>query len=420
MKLRGQAEKIPTSTYVQSPDAVTVVAGPSCPGPGKTRLTIGEDEPLVSFYAKVHHGKEIACNIDTEREGTNRILLDAGSGKLEIGFQRTIRVPDDGETNNLPPGLGQFPIFNVAEFSETLPLDTVEKGGVFIAMYRMHAPPPPHTPVSGREYKLNCLRKEREAMWIQFYTDELFAIKVYLGGVNGISGEPMVPNMATYLEQKNNVSRKQDYIVVPSQPWLDGIATGPGLVKQFVAMPYGSGYSVEHQVTGMETVGGLQFEIIPAYDRNVFFSRQRLFDSMVASLAIDIFVTPRDLGLQPGETIYMVPKTRMDKRPVTLRDLMLEESYNPATGLVIDLHQLFIGKLEVSSPENGKSANFRVSTAHPGKTSTRLRIGTKPKYRATHPSPSKTSSTRWRSRQGSPPKTDACGSAGSKSAAGRT
>lgn len=34
-------------------------------------------------------------------------------------------------------------------------------------------------------------------------------------------------------------------MVSPEQPWLDGIADGDGTVRQFVAMPLGSGYSVE-------------------------------------------------------------------------------------------------------------------------------------------------------------------------------
>lgn len=36
------------------------------------------------------------------------------------------------------------------------------------------------------------------------------------------------------------------------------------MVRQFVAMPAGTGYNVEHQVTGKENVGGLQLEIIPS------------------------------------------------------------------------------------------------------------------------------------------------------------
>ncbi|KAI5855159.1 hypothetical protein BZA05DRAFT_442822 [Tricharina praecox] len=58
---------------------------------------------------------------------------------------------------------------------------------------------------------------------------------------------------------------RQDYVVVPPQPWLNGIATSPGVVKQFVAVPYKLGYSVEHQVTGSETVRGIEFEIIPSF-----------------------------------------------------------------------------------------------------------------------------------------------------------
>lgn len=198
-------------------------------------------------------------------------------------------------------------------------------------------------------------------MWIQFSTYSPFVLKVYVGGINGVSGDPMVPNMATYLKQQNNVPRKQDYLVLPSQRWLDGIATAPGLVKQFVAMPYGSGYSVEHQVTGMETVGGLQFEVIPVYDKDMFFSRQRLFDSMESSL--DIFATPKDLGLIPGETVYMTTQEWEEKRPVVLWDLFWEKSYNPAHGLAVDLHQIFDGRLEIAAPEKGKSISFQVSIA---------------------------------------------------------
>lgn len=58
----------------------------------------------------------------------------------------------------------------------------------------------------------------------------------------------MIPNMSTLLKRQNGIGKKQDYVVVPKQPWLDGIATSPGIVKQFVAVPYGSGYSIERQV----------------------------------------------------------------------------------------------------------------------------------------------------------------------------
>lgn len=39
------------------------------------------------------------------------------------------------------------------------------------------------------------------------------------------------------------------------------MAVEPGKVRQFVAMCMGTGYSVEAQILGEETTGGLQFEI---------------------------------------------------------------------------------------------------------------------------------------------------------------
>jgi hypothetical protein len=39
-------------------------------------------------------------------------------------------------------------------------------------------------------------------------------------------------------------------MVSPEQPWLDGFAIEKGVIRQFVAMPLGDGYSVEEQVTG--------------------------------------------------------------------------------------------------------------------------------------------------------------------------
>jgi hypothetical protein len=110
-------------------------------------------------------------------------------------------------------------------------------------------------------------------MWISFQEDNVwkhtsrtvpFAIRIYAGGVNVVSGEPMRPNMSTFLKSRNGVARKQDYIVHPEQDWIDGAAISPGVVRQFVAVPYGSGHSIEKQVTGFESVGGFQIEVIPA------------------------------------------------------------------------------------------------------------------------------------------------------------
>jgi len=79
---------------------------------------------------------------------------------------------------------------------------------------------------------------------------------------------------------------ENDYIVIPDQPWLDGINNGDGTVKQFVAMPLGSGYTVEGQVTGKEEFGGIQMIVFDSFKEEIKYEKQDknnfLFDKKVS------------------------------------------------------------------------------------------------------------------------------------------
>ncbi len=104
-------------------------------------------------------------------------------------------------------------------------------------------------------------------MWISLKSKVPFAVQIFVGGVNAVSGDPTGDNKAIMMRRLSLVEKKksvQDYVVTPDQLWLDGIATGNERVRQFVAMPLGSGYSVEAQVTGQDLHGGLQFHITPS------------------------------------------------------------------------------------------------------------------------------------------------------------
>jgi len=111
---------------------------------------------------------------------------------------------------------------------------------------------------------------EREALWIRFKSTRPFAVKVMLGGINAISGEPVVETFATALRRARLLHEEksiQDYAVIDpanhSQLWLDGIAKQNGKVMQFVAVPSGSGYSVEAQIMNAESTGGIQITVTP-------------------------------------------------------------------------------------------------------------------------------------------------------------
>ncbi|XDG05127.1 hypothetical protein ABKA04_004742 [Annulohypoxylon sp. FPYF3050] len=125
-----------------------------------------------------------------------------------------------------------------------------DKGGVFLPMY------------------------QKEAMWINFEGVSPFMIKIYAGGVNVVSGEHNREDAQTKARRSERIREGksiQDYVVTPRQLWLDGIAVSPGVVRQFIAMPMGEGYSVEAQLTGEEVVGGLQFEITPAIPSKISY-----------------------------------------------------------------------------------------------------------------------------------------------------
>ena len=51
--------------------------------------------------------------------------------------------------------------------------------------------------------------------------------------------------------------------MLPEQPWLDGFCVGKGVIRQFVAVPLGDGYSVEEQITGAAEHGGVQIVVYP-------------------------------------------------------------------------------------------------------------------------------------------------------------
>ncbi|EPS44407.1 hypothetical protein H072_1583 [Dactylellina haptotyla CBS 200.50] len=174
----------------------------------------------------------------------SRILVN---DNLTISFHRTIRVPDNDQDHSLPPSLGHMRLTNVSQVSSRLPEGMAAKGGLLLPMH------------------------QNEAMWISFHSrlGRAYAVKISTGGVNAITGEPDIETAESKQRRRGRLARGesvQDYVVLPQQPWLDGIATEPGKVRQFVATSLRKGLTVEAQITGAEHTGGLQFEITPAFD----------------------------------------------------------------------------------------------------------------------------------------------------------
>jgi hypothetical protein len=194
---------------------------------------------------------------------------------FSLNFQRTLRIPDDGKTYPLPPGFGTFPVCKVEDYRERVPEAWAEHGGVFIPMY------------------------QREALWISFRPRywKPNAVKIAIGKVNAVSGKPW--DQTLHVEEN-------DYLVCPPQPWLDGINAGQGYIRQFVAMPLGMGYTVEAQLTGEESFGGIQIIVyepkpgrFPDEPPDVAY---RVSDNVLYSVAPSIPMpkTGAEMGLAAG------------------------------------------------------------------------------------------------------------------------
>jgi hypothetical protein len=165
-------------------------------------------------------------------------LTEHTNAELRVSFQRTLRIPDDGTAFPLPPGLGRFPLMHVDDFGRAVPSQWSDHGGVMLPVY------------------------QAEALWVEFNvtyfpehrTSYPWAVKIATGKINAVTGQTWRPGLHR---------RPQDYVVTSGQPWLDGYCVKKGFIRQFVAMPLGSGFTAEEQVTGVAEFGGLQILAIP-------------------------------------------------------------------------------------------------------------------------------------------------------------
>jgi len=203
--------------------------------------------------------------------------------QLAVDFQRTLRIPDDDKSYPLPPGLGDFPLRHIDDFPSKIPGSWAGHGGVMLPMY------------------------QSEALWLNFTggfieehgTDYPFAIRVATGKVDAVTGKRWRDGLA---------KTRQNYMVSTEQPWLDGYCVEKGFIRQFVAMPLGTGYTAEEQVTGKAEHGGLQISVHPmkrsAFERHFPRRPERVQRGegyeICDAMAVPSMAASAEMGLAPG------------------------------------------------------------------------------------------------------------------------
>lgn len=213
-------------------------------------ITLQQDNLIIKFP---HIGEDVGVRID---------------------FQRTLRIPDDGHNYHLPPGLGCFPLRHIENYDLGASNHRKGRGGIIMPMF------------------------QTDALWLNFHSfghpTLPVALKIGAGKINAVSGEKWSDGLT---------QDPQDYVVLPGQPWLDGFNVGKGLIRQFVAMPLGCGFTVEEQIDSESDVGGIQIEAIPMKKEIFVNLRDGFLSEMRVSLChfeVGATISDREMGLGMG------------------------------------------------------------------------------------------------------------------------
>jgi ankyrin repeat protein len=272
----GSTLLTPVASYAEEV-YVSVTKGPSKYSmAGGLRINI--DTPLELYFddfvrvGETGQGVQPMSISKMSDEGKIAVVDQFGdsSKKIEVGFSRTLRVPEDGILYNPPVLLSPFSLINTEELTVDR-LSLRKKGGLLVPLWQREALA---LTFSGEPPKYRHMKVPAE-----------FAIRIYAASVNVVSG-------ATSKQSAEDDA--QDYVLAPLQNRLDGFLVRAGVVKQFVSMPLGSGYTAEGQITGREVLGGLQVLIAPRFRARGTFKGHE-----------DQRKTPRQFGLRVDDRLFM-------------------------------------------------------------------------------------------------------------------
>ncbi|KAK6532673.1 hypothetical protein TWF281_006852 [Arthrobotrys megalospora] len=273
-------------TSRRRPVFVTVTAGPSCYNSKKGYL-INRNQRLIDYFSELVRDQESreVLNISpvlAEVKGQNFLHgLEVKSScryhpRLSVKLQRTLRVPDDGAVYSGTTDYGLLPLFKTSEFGGRIPESMGKKGGYFVPLFQREA--------------IALTFKNISTNWREAESGEYFAVKVFAGSVNVVSGLPA---------HIDSSGRDPDYILVPEQRRLDGFQISDSTARQLIAMPSARGYSLEEQINEAEFIRGIQLTIAAPLRGAPRFRNFRTFNNISdQDLSLDLLKSPVDLGVE--------------------------------------------------------------------------------------------------------------------------
>lgn len=249
---------------------------------------IGEQNTLNELVNKIYRSKKLknqklkACKI--------RI------GDLSISLERTLIIPNDGKVYSSPPNLGSVDLFDAQKLE-----CSNDPSGVFSSWKK---------PLfKGNKVFLAPIHSQN-AFWLNFDANKRYAVRVRVGDIDGISGRP-------WQEGKLEKGSSQNYIVLPSQSWLEGVH-----LAQVSSFPQQLSLIImqSQKACGDKNVakGRLVLEVHP---------EQALFDvqfhtcTLLSAPSLPKATRLLEMGVKQGDTLYMRGKP-FGKRASQLLDFV--------------------------------------------------------------------------------------------------
>jgi hypothetical protein len=138
-------------------------------------------------------------------------------------------------------------------------------------------------------------------MWISFNCVRPFAVKVFVNGINIITGKPNIPTpkrapATTQISAEQSLPESplfqgpppQDYVVPPKQLWLDGPVKRVGVAEQFVASLIHDQHAVEATAQNQISPVEIKFEITATKNKDMWIYVELVTDMAVPKVRLEV------------------------------------------------------------------------------------------------------------------------------------
>lgn len=231
---------------------------------------------------------------------------------LRISFRKTDKLPTH-VMKEQPPTHDSYTLFPITKYNRRLPIKMVTDSGVMLTM------------------------AQKEGMLITFQSIQPYIIKIYVGNISAITGEPIQRDSVSDLSRRTKIRKKwqirlgsplQDYIHVPLTKRLDGYTDAKGRLTRFAPTSYHGELGVWEHIDQDIVPSRLRFEITPYRMPATMLPGGKRGDDYV-SIEIRTPTDPIRIPLFAADASLLTLRWELDK--LVSQDIMKDAEFEHAT-----------------------------------------------------------------------------------------